>query len=60
MFEELRRRIVMFNIVIVLLFISIAAGTGGDELYTHVFLLIGVVVASLILIIVDGRTSTIR
>ncbi|MCS7110751.1 MAG: hypothetical protein N3D82_05530 [Ignisphaera sp.] len=60
MFEDLRKKIIMFNIVIVLLFISIVISTNDEELSVHVPSLIVVTVLSLALVITSSRVNSDR
>lgn len=57
MLEDLRRRIIVFNIIILLLFLSMFFNISGEELYIHIPLLIGVVILSLVFAVIDGNES---
>lgn len=57
MLEDLRRRIIMFNIIILLLFLSMLFNISGEELYIHISLLVGVVILSLVFVVIDGNES---
>ncbi len=58
MLEDLKRKTIIFNIAILLLFISIATNMDSEELYIHIPLLIGVIALSLVLITLSNKSES--
>jgi hypothetical protein len=51
MLEDIKKKIVVFNIIISVIFMLIAINSNASDVYIHVFPLIGVLIFSFMIII---------
>ncbi len=51
MLEDIKRKIVIFNVIISVIFMLIAVNSNASDVYIHVFPLIGILIFSFMIII---------